>query len=287
MKEPQKIERIDDEAGGRKYGVDGRKLPSVTNILDVLSKPGLLPWAVSKERDAIFEATEDLWKQGKLAPGVFSSPEELFTAIKGVMGEVRAHAKAMDEAAAIGTSVHGEIERGLRAELGLPAFKRGPSTLSEDNKVIARRAFDSYKTWKVESRFTPRLIETTVYSLKYGYAGTLDVLGELLHQMENAVAVGDWKTARSVYITACMQISAYRQAVLEMELHDATVPLHGVIVRLPKYAIDPDFEVRFIPEAELRDVYFPQFLACLELWKGVQEYERRYPWRKKGKGIPL
>ena len=215
-----------------------------------------------------------------LSPGLLKTPEDFRAALDEALGKTKAHAQELEKAAAIGTDVHASIEKGLREDLGMPPAKIEKSTLSDESKIVAARAFGSYSDWKIKSDFKPRLIETTVYSLEYEFAGTLDVLGD--HLVEGSdqrfVSVGDWKTSRYIYLSACMQIAAYRVAALEMGLHTEG-PLNGIILRLPKLANDPAFEVRFIPEAELVELYFPAFLACMELWKSEQAYKKRYPWK--------
>lgn len=286
MRQPQKIERIDGGASGRLYGVEGRKLPSITNVVGVLDKPALVPWAAGKERDAAIAAAKRLRAEGAFASGI--TDEEFDAIFREAMGSAKAHVKELESAGAIGTSIHEQIERGLRKEMDLPAFKRGASTLSEASKEAARTAYASYEEWKVKSQFKPRMIEQMVYSLEHGYAGTFDVLGDHLIEINGAygperyVSITDWKSSSALYLSAHFQISAYRQAVLEMELHDPAVPLNGLLVRLPKDARDPTIEVRFVSEAEMIE-YFKGFMACRLLWQAVQDYESKYPWQKRKK----
>ncbi len=293
MRIPDKVVRLDGGASGRHYGnIPGASRPfaSVTNLVGVLDKPALVPWAAAKEREAVVEAASSLWSAGDLNPGLLKTPEDFRTALIKALGKTKAHTKALEAAAEIGTDVHASIERGLREDLGLPPAKEEPSKLSVEAKAVAAIAFDEYGVWKAASGFKPRLIETLVYSLQDEYAGTLDVLGDHRIQLnggvwsdERVVSVGDWKTSRYIYLSACIQVSAYRKAVIEMGLHDPKIPLNGMILRLPKGIEDPHCEVRYIPEEELVNIYFPAFQSCIALWKVVQQYEKRYPFPKKVK----
>ena len=80
-------------------------------------------------------------------------------------------------------------------------------------------------------KFKPLMVEFTVVSHKYGYAGTADLLAEV----NGVLTLVDWKTGKSVYREAHLQNAAYRQAVREMGLGD---PQQGLILRLPKSTED-------------------------------------------------
>src|SRR5208282_6385084 len=88
--------------------------------------------------------------------------------------------------------------------------------------------------------FKPLMVEFTVVSKKYGYAGTADLLAEV----DGVLTLVDWKTGKAVYKEAHLQNAAYRNALQEMEIYDGcTMPLAGLVLRLPKTETDPDFEV--------------------------------------------
>jgi len=281
---PKKKKKEEKAFSGRGYPIaeaGGRSFPSVTTIVDVVGKPALVPWAVKKERTFLIGVAADLWNTG----AEFASREKYIEALAAALGQEGQHKKAMSEAADIGTVVHGAIERNLRAQLGLPVPAQKKIELSESQKDSARQAYAAYLDWKTLTKFHPVEIEKRLYSLTDEYAGTMDTLGEgnLYNPYIYAdLVVGDWKTSAGIYLTACMQISAYRKAYIEMGLHTQPRPLGGLIVRLPKTEEDPDFEARFIPEADM-ETYFQHFLAAKALFWAVQEYERKFPWRAKKK----
>src|SRR5262245_58433809 len=93
----------------RFYWINGRQLPSVTTILEVIAKPGLGPWFAKEERRQLETALLDvLVRPGPPDREAYKRfvLEELVTAISGV----RAADRAREQAAAIGTAVHAGIE---------------------------------------------------------------------------------------------------------------------------------------------------------------------------------
>lgn len=66
--------------------------------------------------------------------------------------------------------------------------------------------------------------ETTVYSDRYGYAGTFDVLA---HLAGLGLTMLDWKTGKNVYAEAGLQLSAYRYADYAL-VDGAEIPLPPV-----------------------------------------------------------
>ena len=147
-------------------------------------------------------------------------------AASGSFGKEKAHTKELAKAGEIGTQVHALIEFTLRMEL---LEKVGPSPALETK---AQFAYASWQKWRQSVSFRPVMVEFTVVSKKYGYAGTADLLAEV----DGVLTLVDWKTGKSVYKEAHLQNAAYRQAVREMGLGD---PQQGLILRLPKAESDP------------------------------------------------
>lgn len=295
---PKKEPKEKKPFAGRGYPIEaagGKQFPSVTTILDVVSKPALVPWATKKERLFVIGVAADLWGKGI----AFASREAYIEELLKALGTEAQSKKAMTEAADIGTVVHSACENSLREQMGLE--KRAPKQieLNEDQKAAARLAYAAFLEWKLKHRYRAIEIEKRVYSLTHEFAGTMDALGE--GALDNFavfsdLAVSDWKTSAGIYMTACMQVAAYREAYIEMGLHVLTSvvepelpvlpslrPLNGLILRLPKTLEDAailPFEPRFIPEVEMV-AYFEGFLAAKALFWSVQNYEAKYPWKRK------
>lgn len=270
---------------GRFYDVDGEKLPSVTTILSCINKPALVNWAAKVERELILKVSADLYEDAPPQPKM-TRAGWLLTLTNRLGGE-KAHQKELAKAGEIGSQCHELIEWTLKGEL---CYDAGPSPRISD---AAQWAFMAWQDWRNSVKLKPILVEQTVYSKKYGYAGTMDLLCEielaglieyftkrnqpvpdevnrLVRNQEKALVVPDWKTGKAIYPEAHLQNAAYRQALREMGHSN---PELGLLVRLPKVESDPEFEVVVAkPEAEM----FPRFLDVMSVWKWCQIAEQEY-----------
>lgn len=233
-------------------------LPSVTNILGVINKPALMNWAAKVERELVVSTAADLYEDIKGTPQM-SRPAYLLT-LGNRLGKAKASQKELARASEIGTMAHNLIEWTLKGELCLDA---GPAPRIVD---AAQWAFMAWEDWRKSVNMKPIRVEQVIWSERYGYAGTLDLLAEI----NGKLSVVDWKTGKAVYTEAHLQNAAYRQAVREMGHGN---PVKGYIVRLPKVETDPQFEV---VEAEDEDASFDVFRAAKELWKWAQAKEAEY-----------
>ena len=228
----------------RFYHVEGRELPSVTTVLEVIAKPALGPWYAKEERRYFETAMLEVLSR----PGA-RDPEYVLAAVAEAVTGVKAADKEKQRAAMIGTAVHAGIEWHLRRALGDDA---GPEPRLPD---AAAWAVESWKDWAASVKLEPLAIERTIYCLECGYAGTLD----LYARVKGVPSVLDWKTGRAIYPEAFLQNVAYRHAARRLGM----VSNQGLIVRLPKLLDDPAWEVMAVP-ATLRQA---DFLAALQLWR--------------------
>jgi len=246
----------------RFYTINGRPLPSVTTIVDVIAKPALAPWYAKQER-RYFEAAmlEVLSKPGA------RDPEYVLAAVVDAVGGVKAADREKQRAATIGTAIHAGIEWQLRTRLGEDA---GPEPVLPDAAVWA---VESWKDWAKTIALKPLAIERTVYCEACGYAGTLD----LYARVEGALTILDWKSGRAIYPEAFLQNVAYRHAAARQGLPSA----QGLIVRVPKLVEDPAWEVMAVPETLVLD----DFLAAARLWRWQRQMEGK-PVGDRGLGRP-
>lgn len=105
----------------------------------------------------------------------------------------------------VGTQGHAMIERIIKGETISPA--EWDKTHPEVKQSV--RAF---VRWLQQVKFTPVASEVFVYSLKFGYAGTLDVLGKYRRRD----SIGDFKTGDADIEKAAMKLAAYDHAWFEM-----------------------------------------------------------------------
>lgn len=236
-------------------------VPSVTTILSSISKPALVNWAAKVEREMVVAVSTDLYLERR-EKKLTSSQWQMM--LNGRLGTLKASQRELTKAGDIGSEVHALVEWTIRTEL---MQKVGPSPKIRD---AAQWAFMAWEDWKKSVHLKPIAVEQVVYSKKYGYAGTLDLLAEV----NGVLTVIDWKTGKAVYAEAHLQNAAYRQAVTEMGHGE---PQQGIVVRLPKNTEDPEFEaVTADDEAES----FATFLSVLELWKWCQQKEKAYEEKK-------
>ncbi|OPX88976.1 MAG: hypothetical protein A4E53_01709 [Pelotomaculum sp. PtaB.Bin104] len=174
---------VPNKRGGLYYiGEVDKPLISVTSILSALSKPQLMPWAARVAATYAFKN-----------PG--ASLDEAVSQIY----------KSRDKAGSEGTQAHKCLEY-IEAG-GTHEFMNPPSKV--DQYVMA------YYKWKdaFPHKFMP--IEHTVYSKKYGYAGTLDAIVE---DSSGKTWLIDFKTSNGIYNEMGLQLVAYKTAVEEMGL---------------------------------------------------------------------
>ena len=263
---PPPITRVDGPAG-RFYDIGGVLYPSVTHILTAVNKPALVYWAANEERKLVSAAAADLYLDfaGQLVPPVM--PRDSYAAtLAARLGPAKAHQKALAKAGDIGTDAHKKVEWWLRTQIGAAA---GPEPGIRD---AAEWAFMAFQDWARSVALKPVLIEKTVYSTRYGYAGTLD----LLARVNGVLTEISLKTSKAIYGEAHLQSAAYQTALVEMGY---ALPAGGsLILRLPKVETDPAFEVVPVaPAAEL----LPVFLAVQQVWAWQYGQESAYHARKK------
>jgi hypothetical protein len=233
-----------DKGNQRFYQVEGdravdptARLSSVTTILNVISKPALIPWARNQSLDKIRLTLKDaIDDDGSITLDQLDLEDLIETARKRP-DEVR------DEAAEIGSRSHLLIEEYLQGQEVL---------VHEDLKPM----MDSFLSWERSSRIKVTFTEQMVYSGTHLFAGTMDAIGDL----QGETVILDWKTSNGIYPEAALQVSAYAHAYEEMTgIHCK----RAFVVRLGKTR--PEFEVR-----EVADIgqSFNAFLAAKTLLEG-------------------
>ncbi len=166
--------------GHRVYAWAGRAYPSVTAVINGgVPKPFLARWAA---KAAAEYAVAHLDHLAQLPPG------------QAVREVKRAPWEQSGAAAGLGDAVHAAVEA---SATGQPR----PELPAEAAPYLA--AFDRFAA---EHRPGFLLAERTVYSRRYGYAGTFDAVAALPGL---GVVLLDVKTGRRVYPEVCLQLAAY------------------------------------------------------------------------------
>ena len=167
----------------------GHRIPGVTTILgNGVPKPALINWAAN----ATAEAAVDRWDALTEL-----SPSARLKALQGARYE------ATDKAKKRGTEVHkyGELLVKGEAVKGIPDELRGHT--------------EAYVRFLDQFDVDPVIVEATIVSYKYGYAGTLDLIADLSTGPDGTPErwLLDLKTnEKGIFGETALQLAAYRYA---------------------------------------------------------------------------
>jgi len=206
---------------GEKYFIVDRNeyLPSVTTILNVINKPALIKWGGGQVYDFLIEN-----------PG--ANRKEAVDAIY--------HKR--DKAADVGSTMHSFYEavgNGARRNTeGLPEALRGYG--------------NAFIGWVNTFKPTFKKTEHTVWSNKHNYAGTVDAI---ITDQDGKTWLIDFKTSKGIWPEMGIQLSAYKEAVEEMEK-----------IKIDKQAI---IQLKSDGTMQMQEfnVPFEVFLGAKELWR--------------------
>lgn len=203
------------------YLLDGKYYPSVTQILSVIEKKALMYWFGKQVYQAV-ALNPELTEQQALAEPY----------------------KVSESAKDRGSAVHSIVE--AYENTGKVVGQEGPF------KGYAQ----AFQSWVDMNQIKILEHERTVFSDKYHYAGTLDLL-VTVNGFDKPTLI-DVKTGKDIYPEAHLQVSAYRQALEETgyELGNTGILLlqeDGTF----KYEVGKD--------------KLKPFLACKYLWEGLNE----------------
>jgi len=251
----QPVLATENAKGHREYvhPLTGERVPSVTTIISVGEKGGL-----------------DKWKQGIAVDTALQRLNEGASLSEARAAGMAEPARIAQERAAIGSRVHEAIEHFLLTGERL------------DTKGIEGylRAFSMfYKNYKlrIERVNGLRLVERTVWSEQYRYAGTFDFMARI----DGKLYVGDWKTGKDLYPSVALQLAALAHAdyilapdgtKLDMPQIDGGI---GVVIRE-----DPDTREPILSGAivDISDRVFRAFLGLRQYFAFLHEDDD--PWRQ-------
>ncbi len=162
------------------------------------------------------------------------------------------------EAAGLGTRVHGACE----------AISRGGGIVAHDDDLA--EFIQVYEAWFHRNVAEVVAVEQFVWSAKYGYAGTLDLIADL---KDGRRALVDLKTSQTVSETHRLQTAAYQLAALEAHEIGCDVRL---IVQMPSRKPGELYVTEFDDDAGDQRAW----RATLALYK----WQRRHAgmWKKQG-----
>ena len=187
------------------YKADDVIVPSATQVLGIISKPALVPWALKMgatwlERNMFYDDTSSSEGQG-----VFHTKgmglDALIKAVKA------AYKTKSGDALNIGNLTHEWLEKAIKWKLGEGEAPDNPTNEGVINAV------DAFREWVKENDVKWISSEEKLYNRGYKYAGTVDAIAEI----NGDYCVIDWKTSRAIYPEYYLQVAAYAKAVEDMK----------------------------------------------------------------------
>lgn len=250
---------VEFDPGPHVYRIDGEQVPSVSQIVDVGSKPWETPWRMREMRDRLIKT---------IRPGQkYTRPE-----LNEFYGDAMTAADDVtNEAATIGTTVHDWIKSYVRMrELYIsPAFANGELTQPNLDGLDpeSRSAIEAFLEWERVHRVQWLASELILGSRLHRFAGTTDFLA----LVDDLLSLGDFKTSKRFSLTYHLQVAGY-QLALEENDPDHRFPIaQRVIVRLPKDG-EP-FVAVVVPTGAEEDK--AEFLRRLGSWRWREEHARQ------------
>lgn len=204
-------------------------LPSVTNVLQALSKPALPRWAARTVAEQAWTLRESI---GKL------ERDEAIDLLKG------APWRSSTRAASRGTNVHTLIEAMQIAEQW------------EDVHVDDVTAPYAVQVEKFLSKHDVAAEFTEVTLFGDGYAGTADFVGTI----DSRYVFADWKTGKDLYPEVALQLSALKHARWRVDDDGTLHEIHSPEALVAVLFTDKGFKVR-----EVADCY-GTFRSLLDVW---------------------
>lgn len=162
----------------------GEQVPSVTTISGLIDKPHLVPWSAKLAAEFAADNAEEVLglKDRDLRVACIKT------------GAEKARAVGRD----LGSTAHNAIE----------ALSLGRMTMADVPEEVQHHA-NGWLAWVQGFVAQILLVEATVWSHRYGYAGTLDTVVTL---KDGRNCLVDYKTSKDVYTEAALQLAALRNA---------------------------------------------------------------------------
>jgi hypothetical protein len=219
----------------------GEEFVSVTTVQRAMAKEGLVYWSARVVAEGALEKLPQ-WQAIRRDEG----DEAAVRFLKGLPWSQR------DKAADAGSAVHGAID----------AEQKGQPVPTWPTKLSGFR--EQYERFKAAYRPEWITSEATVYSRKYGFAGTLDWIARI----GGRVLLGDVKSGERVYDEVALQLAAYRYAEW-MDLGDMVEhPLPSVEACAVLHLRPRMFQ---LVEVRADEQMFEAFLHLIQVYRWMQD----------------
>jgi hypothetical protein len=250
------------------YTINGMKAVGVTTAISKgMPKPALMYWAAKATAEEAVELLgynppqrEEFYKDKNI-----NNQPALIDYLK------KAPIRQRDDAAVRGTKVHNiaeKLTKGLSVEV--------PEELVGHVESAMRFLSD----WRVK----PLLVEKTVGSYQWGYAGTFDLIGEV---PDGRRILFDYKTGKSgIWPDVALQLAAYRWADSYVADDGLEIPLKevgideckAVWVRADGYDVVPLVTDATVLKAFLHVLQVAKTVDVMDAWKGPTETRSPASW---------
>ena len=232
------------------YKVGDEIIPSATKVLDIISKPALVPWALKVganwlEKNFFFDEDSSSKKTK-----VYKSRMALDPLIKGMKSAYRSKSQ---DALNIGNITHEWVEGAINWKLEGGDIPQMPKQEEAVNSIGA------FKDWVSQNVVEWKSSEEKLFHRKYRYAGTVDARAII----NGEYCVIDWKTSKAVYPEYHLQVAAYAKAV--EDIHG--IPVDATYILRCDKATGRFEAVRSTAIEE----NFQAFLAALTLHRRMKE----------------
>jgi hypothetical protein len=173
---------------GHRYTLDGERVPSVTPIVGVLPKGGLIYWA------------------GKLIAEAVADQASTVDAVRALGRDpMIAALRALPDQAKRKAGNRGELLHDLATGL----VKGEPTEMIADPDIAG--CLEGLARWFDDVGFDAHLIERPVASRRHRYAGRFDLVGTMATDRSERWLI-DLKSSSSVYGDTALQVAAYARA---------------------------------------------------------------------------
>lgn len=242
-----------------KHPFTGERVPSVTTVIGMSDKSGLAQYAADRTAKWCTENVSLL----------LSKTES--DGIRGARYRWKDHA---DERAFVGDQVHSWIETFSEDGFAYPVLE-----------YDAQQCVDRFLDFVSEHTFEPLFTEVTVWSERFGYAGTFDWIGNL----DGLVTLGDNKTSRKLHDEHRMQLAALKSADYMLLLQEDGSYIQQEMPEVEALAflhLRPDdyddlynrsdqsfYAIEYVDLVEA-DIHFEKFKGFLDVWNANQELKR-------------
>ena len=260
---------------GHKYLLNGKRLTGVTTIIGIIDKPQLIQWSAN-------QASDYIQKQA-----VYNRSENNYTILKQDIEDSRkAWCRTRDKAGDIGNAVHLIVEDYVKSKINKTEFdfkeslKTSIKDMELDIKDILKiePMFNQFVEWEKEDDITFLLSEQKMYSEKYWFAGTVDLVFTKKGDM-NKIYIGDIKTSMNVYYSHFIQMGGYEIQLKELgKIKDCA---GYCVINIPKIITKENKAIKRVIYEANNEEHMNAFKNACFLYRYKSKHEKRFEQNSK------